>query len=100
MVAGCEDGGKAQQYQHERNRTPPVLPEGAKTVIGLTPNPEDAEEQENCPHNFANSTHNLRLALRRDPHELHQIPSEKQTVPAEGQTRDTHDIEGQYVNYR
>ena len=86
---GREDGGKTQQYQRERNRTPPVLPEGAKTVVGLTPDPEDAGEQEDGPHNMANSTHSVRLALRRHSHELHQIPSaEKQTVQAGGQTRD------------
>jgi len=57
---GHEYSGKTQQYQRERNRAPPVLPEGSKTMVGLTPNPEDAEKQENGADNLANPTHSLK----------------------------------------
>ncbi len=57
---GHEYSGKTQQYQRERNRTPPVLPEGSKTMVALTPNPEDAEKQENGADNLANPTHSLK----------------------------------------
>ena len=60
---GHEHGGEAEQYQCERNRAPPVLPEGTKAMSALTPGPENAEEQENGADYFGNATHSPRLDL-------------------------------------
>lgn len=37
-----------------------MLPEGSKTMVALTPGPEDAEKQENSADNLANPTHSLK----------------------------------------
>lgn len=63
-VPGYEHSGKAQQYQRERYRAPPVLPEGTKAVGALTPGPEDAEKQENGADHLANPTHSPQAILR------------------------------------
>jgi hypothetical protein len=63
-VPGYEHSGKAKQYQRERYRAPPVLPEGTKAVGALTPGPEDAEKQENGADNLANPTHSSQAILR------------------------------------
>src|SRR5436190_11956786 len=54
---GHEHGGKTQQDQRERNRAPPVLPEGSKAMGAHAPSPEDAEKQESGASNLANPTH-------------------------------------------
>ncbi len=58
---GHEYSGKTQQYQRERNRAPPVLPEGSKTMVALTPDPEEPEKQENDADNLANPTHSPKI---------------------------------------
>jgi len=61
-VPGYEHSGKAQQYQRERYRAPPVLPEGTKPMGAHTAGPEDAEKQENGADNLADPTHVPRLS--------------------------------------
>jgi hypothetical protein len=64
---GHEHGGKTQQDQRERDRAPPVLPEGSKAMGAHAPSPEDAEKQENGADSLANPTHGPRLSLRPSP---------------------------------
>jgi hypothetical protein len=54
---GHKHGGKTKQDQSQRNRAPPVLPEGTKTMAGLAPCPEDADKQDNDTRDLASSTH-------------------------------------------
>jgi|SoiMethySBSTD1v2_1073268.scaffolds.fasta_scaffold77342_3 hypothetical protein len=57
---GHQHSDKTQQYQRKRNRTPPVLPEGSKAMVALTPGPEDAEKHENGADNAGSPTHTLK----------------------------------------
>ena len=38
-----------------------MLPEGTEAMVALTPDPEDAEKQENGADNLANPTHSLNI---------------------------------------
>src|SRR5258708_24376743 len=60
---GHEHRGQAKRYQRQRNRAPPVLPEGGQAVAALPPGPEDAKQQEDGASDLADPAHGLRLAL-------------------------------------
>jgi hypothetical protein len=80
---GRDHAGNAQHDQRERYRTPPVLPEGPKTMAALAPGPEDAKEEDHSTDNLACSTHGLRLSLSKPNGAL--APSSDQVVRTDTQ---------------